>query len=182
MKKSDIMKKPLFLFLILFLIHCHKDFSPLGDVSPETKYFDPQKLSLLKLDSLENFWQGDTITHKSNFITVHFNRHPSFLDAIRYSTKKRGAVSVSVFKNQKDAIRLMKERIHAVASVIYNGDSDEKIKDIWWYTRGLPPAIFINHNNTIVETYIIDYNYDKVKDNLIETALEISKRVEELSE
>ena len=182
-KKRSFCMKKMFIILILFnFTHCNKDFSPLWDIPHvKTKYFDPQKLPMLRLDSLEYFWQGDTITHKSNYITEIFNRNPSFLDALRYSCRGRGGVGISVFKSQADAFKMMRERIDDVAGVIYNGNSNNKIKDIWWYAKWLP-AIFINHNNTIIETYIFDYNYDKVKDLLIETALEISKRMEDLSE
>jgi hypothetical protein len=76
----------------------------------------------------------------------------------------------------------MKERIGDVAAIIYDGDSSDKIKNIWWYSNSFSPTIFINHNNTIIEAGIIDYSFDELKELLTDTTIEISKRVERLSE
>jgi len=168
------MKKLLIFVILLSFISCSKDFSPLT-----TKYFNPQKLPLLKLENLDNFWQGNAITHKSSVSGI-FSMTSGFMDGLRYSSKGRGVIAVSVFKSQEDAIKIMKERIDNVAAIIYDGDSNDKIKDIWWYS--LSSAIFINHNNTIIEASGINNEYEKAKDLLTETTLEISNRIERLSE
>ncbi|MBC8182646.1 hypothetical protein H8E88_16220 [candidate division KSB1 bacterium] len=171
------MKKLLIIILFFSFINCDKN-----PISPDKKYFSPENLSKLALDSLEAFWQGDSITHISHYVTENFERHRGFLDALRYSVFCKEGLAVSVFKTKTMAIDAIEERKHEVQCLIRSGETNEVIKEKWWYSSCITPFVCINKNTTIVEAFFIAADYEKVKDLLIETTLEIASRVDSLSE
>jgi hypothetical protein len=169
------MRKLFILIAFLSFINCDKN-----PLSHKEKFFEPQKLPLLSLEKVNNFWQDDSIKHTSNYIDGSFNNHSNFLVGISYRGDIKG-VGISVFKSQTDAIEAMKLRRNNVAAIIEPGNSSEIFKGKWWYTDNIPNAVFVNQWNTITEVSYYHLNYEEVRTSLMETAIEIARRIDSLS-
>ena len=174
------MQKLLIIISFFSFLNCDHDLSPLE----KEKFFHENKLYLLNLGHIDNFWKGDTITSISDYTLL--SNYPGFIKHIRYHANKK-VVAVSVFESKELAIDAMEERIPEVSMLIYPGDVHKKIKDKWWW--GIycyfQRAVFINKWNTIVEATILDYDYaddDSIRVLLEDTALELANRVDALSE
>lgn len=171
----------LLIILVLFLFFdCEDKLSP----SEKEKYFLMDNLPKIQLNQIDDFWKGDTITNISDYTLSKY--HPGFLKHLSYNNKKK-LTAVTVFKSKDMAIDAMEERIKEVSMKIYIGDNHEKIKEKWWWGIYLnfQRAVFINKWNTIVEAAVLDYDYaddDSIRILLEDTAIEIAKRVDMLSE
>ena len=168
------------LFLFLAFLYCDHILSPCD----KEKFFHPNNLSKLHLDHIDNFWEDDTVCNISDYTLMQ--DYPGFLRHIRYS-KKSKIVAVTVFISKDMAIDAMEERIEEVSMKIFHGNAHDKIKDKWWWGIYLnfQRAVFINKWNTIVEAACLDYDYaddDSIRVLLEDTALEITRRVDALSE
>lgn len=159
---------------ILSFLNCGKDLS-----SHKEKFFDPQKLPLLSLADVNNFWHDDSVKHTS-FMDGIFNDHPGFLGGVRYSGDKKG-VAVSVFKSQADAIDAMELLRNNVAAIIIEGGKHELISGKWWHTKSPSNAVFVNQWNIIIEVDYCYPAYEEIPSILIETVAEIARRIEALS-
>lgn len=172
------MKKLLILLLLISVHNCSKDST---SINLGEKYFDPQKLSQLSLEDFDSFWQGEEINNISDYITANFNTNFEFLGAIRYSSENKD-IGVSVFKTRSDAVSAMEQRINQVACVIIPGDSDDLFTSNWWFTDCIPNGIFVNHLNTIIELGYYHSDYGEIEDFMIQSAAEVARRVDYLSE
>jgi hypothetical protein len=87
-----------------------------------------------------------------------------------------------VFNSQAAAIEAMVYRIINVVSIIVEGGKHELIKVKWWYTKNPFNAVFLNQHNTIIEVanYYADSN--ELDNMLVETAVEIARGVDALSD
>lgn len=170
------MKKLFIIIFFLSFLNCGKNPS-----SNKEKFFDSQKLPLLSLEEVNHFWQDDSIKHISNFIDGSFNDHSGFLGGISYLGEHKG-VAVSVFKSQADAIDAMELRRNNVAAIIEPGNSTEVLKEKWWFSENIPNIVFFNQWNTIAEVYYYQPDYEEVKTILMETAAEIARRIDSLSD
>lgn len=168
------MKKLLMIIVILSFISCDED------ELHHKKIFNPADLSKLSLNNIDNFWINDSIKHVSDFIDGIFNTHAEFIDGISYSGSKK-MIAVSVFNSQDGAIEAMKERINNVAMMIVTGEDHALFSEQWWYGDGISSAVFVNQWNTIIETVHFHSDYEQVKTVLINTAAEIAKRIDSLS-
>jgi len=165
------MRKLFIMIFLLSLFNCEKN-----PISHKEKFFDPQKLPLLSLSEVKNFWQDDSIKQISAYKGM-FADHPGFLAGIRCRGDKKGVI-VYVFKSQADAIQAMEGRIKNVACVIQPGAGNEILKGKWWFSDCIPDIVFVCQWNTIIEVSCYSSDYAQVKALLMETAAEIAKRVD----
>ncbi|MGE5427349.1 MAG: hypothetical protein ACM3O8_05595 [Methylococcaceae bacterium] len=141
-------------------------------------YFNPSKLDLLKLINLRNFWSEglniDTLTFH------YFSGDIGYQDAIELHIKKHEGIAVSVFQTNIDAVRAMEYRRNNVSGIFIRGKHDI-IPGNWWYMENLPSIVVVQKLNTILE--VRNYSdFDTVKDTLYNTAREIARRIEVLSD
>ena len=170
------MRKLLIVISFLSFINCEKNPS-----SHNEKFFDPQKLPLLSLAEVNHFWQDDSIKYTSNFIDGIFNDYSGFLGGVRYSGDKN-IIGVSAFKSQANAIEAMDLRRNNVAAIILEGGKHELISGKWWFAKSPSNAVFVNQWNTIIEVAYYYPAYEELENILIETAAEIARRIDALSE
>jgi len=164
------MKKILFIITFLCLVNCKTL------LNPKEKFFDPKDLSKLSLENIVNFWEKDSLKYYSNY----FKNYLDYIGGVGLRDDKK-RVGVAVFVSGAKAIECMEGRINTVASVIKPGIHNEILKGTWWFTDGLSSCVFANQWNTIIEVYYTEVDYEEVKTLLIETASEIAKRVDSLS-
>ena len=165
------------LILVLCLIGCE------NENTNQEKFFNPENLTSLNLANIDIFWDDN-----SKIDTIFsggggelFNQHYGFLGGINVFQAKKN-VWISVFKNRDATIDAMESRIDNVASIIEEGTSD-KITCTWWYSYdGWNSAIFVNKWNTIIEVLYSEANNEVIENMLIDTANELAKRVDNLSE
>ena len=174
-----------------------------GSSSPEdqTKYFPPELLSELHLDSVGGFWANDSITHIYDHFTAQFYMHQGHLSCLHYSSKNNNRLFVSVFETEDIALDAMKDFIHTTQAIFYPSESQgdpncmerdeyfpvdiqQRIKDKWWWCNSWSPgwgAIFIFKWNTIIGA---DGRNDSTGTGvrLAEAAIEIAERVNALCE
>lgn len=163
------MRKLFFIIMLLSLFNCKGDKS----LDSKEKYFNPKDLSRLSLEAFSDFWDNDTIKFGSNpFVSCS-----AYLEGVELLGKEKG-IGVAVFESQEKAINCMEARISTVANIIRPGDSNKIIKEKWWFTE---ETVFVNQCNTIAEVYYYYPDYDAVKTLLIETAAEIARRIDSLS-
>jgi hypothetical protein len=155
----------------LSFLNCEK-FS----LSHKEKFFDPKDLPRLSLEHIGNFWDTDSLKYGSNpFVSCS-----TYLAGVELRGNEK-RIDVAVFKSQADAINCMEGRINTVANVIKPGTSNDILKGKWWFGDGIPNAVFVNQWNTIVEVCHYHPDYEGVKTLLMETAAEIARRVDSLS-
>ena len=75
----------------------------------------------------------------------------------------------------------MELRRNNVAAIIDEGRKHELIKGKWWFAKDPSNAIFVNQLNTIIEVAYYYLAYDELDNILIETAVEIARRIDSLS-
>jgi hypothetical protein len=146
----------------------------------QTKFFSPEKLQDLSIDSLVDFWENDSIVRISDFITANFYIDSARLGAIEYSSARFSRIAVCVFMSGDDAFRAMEDRRNSVAGVIRYGNTDE-IPGVWWYGESYTYALFVNSWNTIIE---FEYNStlkEESKSKAFSAAHELIKRIDKLS-
>ncbi|MFZ5517615.1 MAG: hypothetical protein ACOY90_13290 [Candidatus Zhuqueibacterota bacterium] len=165
----------LIIITCLAFFNCEKEPSAHNE-----EFFDPQKLPLLSLTEVGNFWGDDSLKHTSDFIDSYFNDYSEFLEGVQYSGDKNN-IAVSVFKSQVDAIEAMELRKNNIATVVVEGEKHDLIKGKWWLAKSPANAVFLNQWNTIIETAYYYPAYEEVPNILIETAAEIASRIDSLS-
>lgn len=166
------MKNILFIFVFIIVL-CNCD----ENDSDKEKYFNPSNLSQLSLNNLASFWDNDTIKN----ISAYFDFSADYLDGVNLSSNKKG-IAVNVFSTKEKAVEAMEERINLLSSIISEGGSNGTFEDKWWYSKGINCYIFLNKYNTIIEVQYDKYQtYAENEPTIIETVLEISKRVDSLS-
>ena len=177
------MKTILLSIIVLSLFACNKS-DPVVTPKPKDKYFNPADISKLKLDSVPNFWENNNFKINNNY--WQYIEYPEENNkGVQYSIRIDGptnhmAIGISVFETQEKAIAGMKFRINHVASVIIEGTTKSPFPGKWWHSKS-QSAIFVNQWNTIVEVLIGAYYYKDFEKELMETADEITKRVDKLS-
>ena len=148
---------------------------------------------LLIVEGRQSFWGNDivnTIEEETMvFIIIDstgsVSEYPGYHKSVFYWSNNNLA-AVSVFKSQEIPIAAMEERRKNVSMLIYPGDPNDDIKDIWWWGVYLnfQREIFVNRWNTIIEACILNYDFskdDSVRTLLENTALELINRVDKLS-
>ena len=168
------MKKFLWIAALLSLVSCIRDKSL---ISTKYKYFDPTDLPALALENMEEFWGQDSLLYRRNA----FEDYEGCQQAIDLFSYDRG-IQIAVFTSQKTAIQAMEKRISTVATVIYPGSDYDILKGSWWYTDCVVSTIFVNQWNTIVEVVNHESDFDKIRLKLIETAAEVCRRIDNLSQ
>jgi len=164
--------KKIAIILILACIGCSKE--------KQDKYFDPEDINSLNLETISNFWGEDGIKDTSYYMGMHFEDHPGFIKGVRLVGVNK-AVWISLFDSQNNAVSAMEARQTDVACIIQNGNSNA-VNGKWWYSKCTGTNIvFVNQWNIIIE---IDYEYpdfEGIKNILYDTANEIAERVDKLS-
>jgi hypothetical protein len=141
-------------------------------------YFDPAKIDQLKLTNIRNFWEEGI---KIDTMSYHyFKCEISFQNALVLQNKKLQDITVSVFQSRRDAVRAQENRRNSVAGIFYRGSQDI-IKGNWWYMENMPSIVVVQKLNTLIEVGNHS-DFDTVKDTLYNTAREIARRIEVLSD
>ena len=140
------------------------------------KFFPADSLGHLALAEVGTFWADDKPQVREDKSVANFQRDAASLGGLRLRGKNK-SITVAVFRMQQDAIRAMEELREDVASVIIPGGKHSLFPGLWWYTSGIPNAVFVNHENTIVRVSCYQPKYDKSKDVLIRTAAEVVDRI-----
>lgn len=162
--------KPLFYLLVLtILFSCEKD-------NMHDKYFNSNDISKIELESIDDFWENDTIKNSSDGM---FDNYSGYVDGIAHRGEVKG-VGISVFDTGQIALDAMQSRIATVACVIKNGTTNE-IEGDWWFSDCIPNIVFVKQWNTIIEVYYYDNDFESIKNILYRTANEIASRVDNLS-
>ena len=167
------MKNILILATLLSFLSCQKNLNRYQ----EEKHFDPKELSNLSLDTIDTFWGIDSAVTISNY----FNHYPEYTGGIELKGDHKG-IAVAVFESQEKAIECMERRIKLVANVIIPGVPNEILQGKWWYPDGLNNVVFANQWNTIIEVSYGGSEYEEVRILVMETAAEIIKRIDSLSQ
>ena len=153
------------------MITCKRN--PTALVEP---YFDPNDLDKLELETLENFWQGDTAEIWINPIP-YIREYEGFLKGMEHRCDLK-KIGIFVFRTQATAGNLMGDWNSFSNSILIEGDTQDVIEEKWWYIMGDPiSAILVNKFNTIV---MINH-YDMNINDLMNTAIEIMDRIDRLS-
>lgn len=141
-------------------------------------YFDPSKIDQLKLTNIRNFWEAGL---KIDTISYHtFSGDIGYQAAQELRNKKHQNITVSVFQTGRDAVRAMENRRNSVAGIFIRGSQDI-IKGNWWYMENMPSIVVVQKLNTIIE--VANYSdFGAVKDTLYNSAREIFRRIEVLSD
>ncbi len=171
------MKKAFYLCIIVIFNCCCENYE-----QPE-KYFDPEELNQLDLAGIKEFWQ-DVSKIDTSFQGGGgslFSAYTGFLEGLGLIDDS-SAIWISVFENQDIATNAMEYRIDNVAIPIHEGTKDS-IEALWWYfDDGWNSSVIVNQWNTIIEVVLYGANYNDVETVLYETANELVKRVDDLSE
>ncbi len=178
-KMNKLQTKTILIICTIFCaipMFCIKNKNP---IKPIVKYFDAEKLESLNLDNVNSFWVDDSIKSISEYNNALFENYPGFIKGIRYSGDKKD-INVSVFSTQKVAIDAMEALIKNVACIIHK-DTSKSLEDLYWYTDCIPNVVFTNKWNTIIEVGYYYQKFEEIKELLYNTAIEISKRVDDLS-
>ena len=166
------MKKLIIFIIFIGLFNCSKN-----PISPKEKFFNPKDLDNLSLENISNFWQGDSFEVWIDPI-AHFTEYEGYLKGIELRSDKK-SIAVFVFNAKKTAIEAMEEFRFLISAMTYDGEKHELIKEKWWYIKGNPYyAIFINKWNTIIE---IIHNYPSNENIIVSTALEVTERIDVMS-
>lgn len=141
-------------------------------------YFNPSKIDLLKLTNLRDFWSKglkiDTASYRS------FSGDIGYQDAIELHNKRHESITVSVFQTNIDAVRAMEYRRNSVSGIFIRG-KHVIIPGNWWYMENMPSIVVVQKLNTLLE--VSNYSdFNTVKDTLYNTARELSRRIEVLSD
>jgi hypothetical protein len=166
-------------FIVLAFFSCHKS-DPVPNSEPVNKYFNPNDLLNLKLDSVPNFWGEGGISYTSDFVDGFFQTYPGFVKSFLAFGNPFRILGISAFNSKDIAIEAMEARINNEAGVIQEGNSDA-IKGKWWFGEGGSNIVFVNKWNTIIEVEYEHSNFIEVEDILYKTAAEIAQRVDKLS-
>jgi len=158
---------------LLSLFSCQKN----SNQYQEEKYFDPKDISNLLLDNIDTFWDNDSLRSFTNY----FKNYSGYTGGIELQDDGK-TIAVAVFESQEIAINCMEGRIINVAIVITPGYPNEILKGKWWYAASIGSCVFANQWNTIIEVSISNSDFEEVKTILIETAAEISERIDLLSQ
>jgi len=168
-------KLPILLFLFT-IINCDKDTTP---IHVEEKWFDPQKITQLHIEEFDSFWQEESIKNVSEIAT--FYDHPEFLAGKRYHSENK-IIDISVFQTKEASIYAMDDLINTVACVILPGSSNDILNSKWWFTSCIPNGVFLNQWNTIIEIGYYHSSYAEIEDFMIQSAAEVARRIDNMSE
>ena len=167
------MKRFLLTISLLAMISCIKDKS----YNQHAIFFNTKDLSILSLENMTGFWNNDSLRYGSK---NYYRSCSGYLGGIKITSDEKG-IGVAVFGSQQNAIEAMEARINLVANVINSGDSHDILKGKWWFTDGIPNAIYVNQWNTIVGVTCYHPNFEAVETLLKETTAEITRRINSLS-
>lgn len=156
--------------LLSFFISCNKN------SMTEEKYFDPEQISSLLLEGMDGFWDNDSLKSSSNY----FNNSLGYLGGVELMDNGK-RMGVAVFESQELALSSMERRIISVAGVIIPGETNEILKGKWWHS-GDYSYVFASQWNTIIEVGCLGFEYEVVKTLLLETAAEISDKIDSMSQ
>ena len=155
--------------IVILSFGCEKD-------SKHDKYFNPNDISKIELESIDDFWKDDAIQNSSDGM---FDICSGYIDGVAHRGEVRG-VGISVFETGQMALDAMEFRIENVATVIENGTTNE-IEGVWWFGVGIPNIVFVKQWNTIIEVYYYESDFESIENLLYTTANEIARRVDNLS-
>ena len=162
------------LFLIVLLFTSCKD-----DVnSSQEIIFHQDDISELSIQDLSEFWNGDSV-YTEKIMEYILENYEGYLGGLGYRTENFKTISVNVFKSSEIAIEAMEYYRSNISAMSAEGDSNEIIKEKWWYVVGTNnKSIWVNKNNTIL---FVSNTLSDDENVSISTAAELISRVEALS-
>jgi hypothetical protein len=167
--------------IVLSFFACNKS-DPI--TSPVQKYFNPDNLSKLKLDSVPDFWENNNFKISYTFwpyIIYPEENNKGIMYSIRIDGPKNYKwLGVTVFETHEKSIAQMKYRISESQIQVFEGSAKSPFPGEWWYSNE-ESAIFVNQWNAIIEVRIGIKGYKDFEKELMETAAEIVHRVDKLS-
>ena len=112
------MKIIIFLLIPILLLSCKGQIT-----SPKEKVFNPKDLDDLSLESIGNFWQGDSFEVSIDPI-AHFTEYEGYLKGIELRSDKK-SIGVFVFNAKKTAIEAMEEFWFLISAMTHEGEKHE---------------------------------------------------------
>ncbi|MCB9247641.1 MAG: hypothetical protein H6613_03450 [Ignavibacteriales bacterium] len=91
-------------------------------VEESEKYFSPNNLEKLEIESYNEFWEINQSSDTLLALSTHFNSDPRILESLGFRSDNKG-IEVSVFTSKEAAILSLEERINSVSCIISEGDS-----------------------------------------------------------
>jgi|GEM_PF-7052870 len=137
--------------------------------------FQTNDLASLNLGNVGEFWNNDKPEAHQDL--GNFQRAPAFLGGSSFRGKNK-AITVVVFRSEAEAVKAMEALRADVASVIQQGETNEFSGRKWWFTSGIPNAVFVNHQNTIVTVSCYQPSLAESGALLRKTAASIIDRIE----
>jgi hypothetical protein len=143
--------------------------------------FRTNDLPGLDLANLGDFWKDDAPPKREDASNAYFQRAAAYLGGLRYIGRNK-RVEVAVFRLQDDAVKAMEALRADVASVIVPGETNNFIGLKWWFTSGIPNAIFVNYRNTIVTASCYQPSFAESSALLRKAAVIIVDRIKNATE
>lgn len=135
--------------------------------------FQTNDLASLNLGSVGEFWNDDKPeAHQDH---GNFQRDPAYLGGSTLRGKNK-AIAVAVFRSEAEAVKAMEALRADVASVIQPGGTNE-FSGKWWFTSGIPNAVFVNYQNTIVTVSCYQSSFAESGALLQKTAASVIDRI-----
>ncbi|MCB9247633.1 MAG: hypothetical protein H6613_03410 [Ignavibacteriales bacterium] len=166
------MKNILFLLIILFVANCKDDVN-----SSEVTYFNPDDITKLSIESLDDFWQGDSI-FIDDYVGAITESYEGFLDGLEYRSENK-SIAIHVFNSKKIAIDAMNKNRQSMSAWTNDGDLNEYFNENWFHVGDSYKTITVNKNNTVL---YISNGYSEVENISINIAMEIINRIVVLSQ
>jgi hypothetical protein len=154
---------------------------------PQGKYFSIRYLEDLDLININNFWQDDSIYYWGS---AGMFSDTGFLKSIEYRNSletdiTQGVhkeITVNVFKTTEFAIKALHNSKRWNQAITYYGKQDGPIKDLWYFIGdSINPSytfICLQKLNTVINITC----YPNNNEIIINTLVEIARRIDELSE
>ena len=131
-------------------------------------------LASLNLGNIGEFWNDDKPeAHQDH---GNFQRDPAYLGGSTFRGKNK-AIAVAVFGSEGEAVKAMEALRADVASVIQQGETNEFSGCKWWFTSGIPNAVFVNYQNTIVTVSCYQPSLAESSALLRKTAARVIERI-----
>jgi hypothetical protein len=136
--------------------------------------FQTNDLASLNLSTVGEFWNDDKPeAHQDH---GNFQRDPAYLGGSTLRGKNK-VIAVAVFQSEAEAVKAMEALRADVASVIQKGETNEFSGRKWWFTSGIPNAVFVNYQNTILTVSCYQPSFAESGALLRKTAASVIDRI-----
>jgi hypothetical protein len=153
---------------------------------PKGKYFNTTYREDLDLSNIPIFWQDDTVRYDSRsgmYSDTGLLRHIGYTSGLETGGTQgvHKGITLNVFKSAEFAVQALHASKARSQAITYYGEPKSPIKGLWWSVGdSINPSytyICFQKLNTVLEVTYIPNNNEIV----INTILEIARRIDELS-